>query len=163
MVSLVVYGQVAALSRLVWALGALKRRGFTAALDHLVSSHGALPAIALAAEATAEFPLLLVRDAHVDDVNVARLRQHLERVREHHLARRAPAAALLAAVVAAAAVVVVGARATLATATRPAPQLLALALVVRAQQGQQCTHTCNNICRDNAGKGGKKKQKKNVN
>lgn len=87
MMPLVVHGEVAALPRLVRTLRTLEGRRFAAALHHLVATHRALPAVTLAAETTAEFALLLVRHArHVDDAEVVRLRQHLERIREYDLA-----------------------------------------------------------------------------
>lgn len=101
MMPFVVHGKVATLSRLVRALRALEGRRFASALHHLMATHRALPAVTLAAETTAEFTLLLVRHArHVDDAEVVRLRQHLERIREHDLAGGSSATAVVVVVVA---------------------------------------------------------------
>lgn len=87
MMPFIVHGKVATLPRFVRALWTLKGRRFASALHHLVAAHRALPAITLAAETTTEFTLLLVRHTrHVDDAEVVRLRQHLERIRKHDLA-----------------------------------------------------------------------------
>jgi hypothetical protein len=89
-VALKVDREVAPLPGLIWALGTLKRGWLTPALDHLVSPHGALPPVALAAESAAELAQLLMGYAHVDDAEVGTwLGQDLERVREHDLPRRA--------------------------------------------------------------------------
>lgn len=101
------HGKISTLPRLVRALRALEGRRFVTALHHLVATHRALPAVTLAAETTAEFALLLVRHTrHVDDAEVVRLRQHLERIREHDLAGGSSATAAVVIVVAIAGVAV---------------------------------------------------------
>lgn len=100
MMPLVVHGQIAALPCLVRAHGALKGGRFPAALDHLVAAHRALPPITFPAKLTPELSLLLVRHAHVNDAQIARLGQHLERVGKYDLARgRACATAIVVSTV----------------------------------------------------------------
>ena len=132
MMPLVMHGKVAPLSGLVRALGTLESRRLAAALDHLVSPHGALPSVALAAEAAAELALLLVRHAaHVDDADFCLgPGQDLERIRED--ARRAAAVARAARA---------GARARLRPAARR--RRGRWLFVVRAQDREERSHTCN--------------------
>lgn len=98
MVSFIMNGQVASLACLVRTFGTLKSRRFTTALNHLVTTHRALPSVALAAETTTEFPLLFVRYAHVNDAQVTWLRKDFERVGKYNFAGRTfPGFAVVAA------------------------------------------------------------------